>query len=426
MFVLIGLMGILAGTAASGIKTLPSSNQAPTPSGTLGPIVGGTKDPAHPEVGALVSRRHQCRPDQVGYVCTVTLLSPRVAITAAHCLDIYGPEGPYEVLFTDDVDNTDPLAALVLQTLVHPDYDPQRHDMDLALLVLDRNVTLTPAEPMDRLLDATDVGSTVTAVGFGLTGPDDLGTYGIKRRGDMLITQVDLGSFETEPGPAMTCSGDSGGPVFLTTDQVEHLVGVTASGDQACRSYAHNIQVAAAWDDFIQPVLDQVASEPLPTEEGTLRLDELCTEPCQSDDDCPAHLRCLPGLGGTNKCVLPGLIPGQFAGSCSTNQDCPSGTCARLHPSGPDSCLCMIPCDQMEPPDGGLGDGTLSRDGAVQDGAVRDDAVSDAVVLPDGGDLPGPGRGCACNAAPPGNQPPWWWILLGAIYAMGRRRRSFS
>jgi len=50
--------------------------------------------------------------------------------------------------------------------------------------------------------------------------------------------------------PSMTCSGDSGGPVFLTVEGLEVLIGVTSRGDPACADHGVGIRVDALPPDL--------------------------------------------------------------------------------------------------------------------------------------------------------------------------------
>lgn len=186
-----------------------------------------------PAVVALV------RADGVPF-CSGTIVDPRHVLTAAHCLA--DPEG-IEVFAGADPDGEGARRA-VTAIRIHPDYDPYRYAADLALLELD--------EPLDDWLPPTIledpralVGAHVRVVGFGLPAGDDLEADRDKREGLALVTSIDAEEIELAPDPSQPCRGDSGGPVFVETEDGPLLVGVVSSGDPACATRARAIRADA-------------------------------------------------------------------------------------------------------------------------------------------------------------------------------------
>jgi len=179
------------------------------------PVIDGTPDRSHEAVGALVARRTRCVETELQFLCTATLVAPRVVLTAAHCVDMLGPKGGYEVLFAPSVDEANAQASwsVVMEMKIHPDYDPNTHAWDLALLLLANPSSVTPAHLTTETMDASDVGETVTVVGFGQR-TQDATSVGMRQSGTMQISDVADASFVTVPAPSMSCKGDSGGPIF--------------------------------------------------------------------------------------------------------------------------------------------------------------------------------------------------------------------
>jgi hypothetical protein len=97
----------------------------------------------------------------------------------------------------------------------------------------------------------------VRAVGFGVDGSE--GDFpDLKRSGTMQVAHVTPDGFDTTPAPAMTCTGDSGGPLLVTDAQgLEQLVGITVAGDPGCQSVAHNQRLDALQSDFVAPFMLQ-------------------------------------------------------------------------------------------------------------------------------------------------------------------------
>src|SRR5215207_5671477 len=104
-------------------------------------------------------------------VCTGTLISPTVVLTAAHCID----EGlPYFVSFDREITSKSKLYPGT--PYVHPGYTFTQNDPnDMAVIVLAQPVRgITPASlPSAGLFDRLQLnGQKFTAVGYGLHEPN--------------------------------------------------------------------------------------------------------------------------------------------------------------------------------------------------------------------------------------------------------------
>jgi hypothetical protein len=166
---------------------------------------------------------------------------------------------------------------------------------------------------------------------------------GLRRQGTLRVTDVSPESFRAGPSPSMSCVGDSGGPVLVQgAEGGEVLVGITASGDVACRTEAFNVRVEALLADFIEPFLAQVPVSAGPV----LAPESLCQATCTRDTECPAGLACVSNAeGAPGRCLQYALQEGAYTQTCTEDAQCGAGSqCARLGSEGSEACRCFTPC----------------------------------------------------------------------------------
>jgi secreted trypsin-like serine protease len=208
----------------------------------------------HPNVGALLLAWPY--PDgPVDIVCSGTLISPTVFLTAAHCVNWMPANG----IPTDQVYVTfDPAYEIGVSKIYpgtyytnpfygHDEADPH----DIAVIVLDEPITdIVPATlPTAGLLDELkDTGALkqqdFVTVGYGTVrmdktgGPKPLYWEGARRfvhQSYNALTKSWLKlSMNPSTGDGGTCYGDSGGPHFLGDTSM--VVSLTVTGDVNCRA----------------------------------------------------------------------------------------------------------------------------------------------------------------------------------------------
>ncbi|HEY5947160.1 MAG TPA: trypsin-like serine protease, partial [Kofleriaceae bacterium] len=198
-------------------------------------------------------------------------------------------------------------------------------------------------------------GSTVRLVGYGLTSPTGIAT-GVRRMGTATVTEMTATELRVAPGPAMSCHGDSGGPV-LAPDGAggEQLIGVTTWGDPGCVEFGVAIRVDP-YAAFLQPILDEAAS-PAPRRAFDPN-ESLCATSCEHDSDCPEETVCFAPAGAPRRCTYHGLPQAELGAACTG--DSASELCV---PVG-DSCRQLIACESGGEDDG-CGCATSRRGGGT-------------------------------------------------------------
>jgi hypothetical protein len=211
---------------------------------------GGPK--AHPYAGALVTKVE----GQLRNVCSGTLISPKVFLTAGHCTEAVKRQGlPTYVTFDPAFEPgssklikgtpySHPKACFPLPPFNDscapppglPGFPPDIPRYDVGVIVLNEPVGMATygALPDAGLVDTLEKGQPFTTVGYGLRKFDPSGGERYRATVRLLNANPPVGAmFVTTTGfrgigrgGEGTCSGDSGGPLFLP-NQVT-IVGVTS------------------------------------------------------------------------------------------------------------------------------------------------------------------------------------------------------
>lgn len=199
-------------------------------------ITNGTPDVTHTFVGAV---KGDLPGSALGFrLCSGVLLSPRVVVTAGHCINTFIANGitpdKVSVSFAADAFAPPETWLPAVAYFAHPDFSPLTLEHDLGVVVLASAVSITPGNlaPVGYLTDLKREGglrgAEFSMVGYGV---DEDFVFGIRRlglsdfqglrKGIWLITSA---THQTSNGGV--CLGDSGGAALHDEGGTEWVVAI--------------------------------------------------------------------------------------------------------------------------------------------------------------------------------------------------------
>ena len=276
--VLMLVLAIVAACSACAAPVEPASVSLSETTGTTRQaIVGGDDDDDDKAVVALL---------QNGKVyCTGVLITNSVVATAAHCVVNSPPE---QIYFGSDPTTKKGTFIPVTTTRVHPQFDEDSLENDVAVVGLASTAPVAPLGIVTTELDASFVGREIRLIGFGATGPDATSTDLRKRSGTTSITSYTDDDFRFRPAPSQTCLGDSGGPALARVGDHEAVIGLTSSGDSNCMTYGRDMRIGRY----------------LPFLQGYAKAYSIPTGPASVDNSGCSTSRGLPKRGSSSAAAL--------------------------------------------------------------------------------------------------------------------------
>jgi Trypsin len=278
----LGLGVLMAGAAGCGrdIAIGPTGTELATSESAIVNGVPDTKN-QYPFVCTLVTDVPQnvpfaelCNCTTFAY-CSAVLISPTVAITAAHCVvpAPLGNVGPFfRPTLVCDPEGFDPETSVrypVEESVAHPGFagSPDLEGGDIAVLLLEEPVEgvkqfakLPKLGFIEKVYTSNRQGELngppLTVVGYGTTEffpgfppPESE----LRRVGTTEMVDVLPFVFEHGPDPSVVCQQDSGGPVLLARSPI--VLGITNEGDCETFSLATRLDTTSALE-FLAPYLE--------------------------------------------------------------------------------------------------------------------------------------------------------------------------
>jgi hypothetical protein len=219
---------------------------------------------AFPAVGALMYDFAGDGLTAADQLCTGSLISATVFLTAGHCVAWLPAAAQLHVSFAPDLFATPLVAVPATSFASHPDYTHNSaNPRDLAVVLLPNGATagitplaLPPARHLDHLAARGQLrGKAVINIGYGVSatwrGRPTFGWDGKRRQSSspfQSLRPANLTLLMAVPATQLggDCFGDSGGPKFLEGD-ASTIVATVSWGDIPCRALSVNYRLDTPW-----------------------------------------------------------------------------------------------------------------------------------------------------------------------------------
>ncbi len=220
-------------SACSSQQATPPTVSAVNPSKIIGGEQVQEMDPVSKTVVGLLDK-------QRGTLCTASLLSNDVLITAAHCVHGSQPQN-LRVMFGQNLkDTANTEAHMVARYIENPDFASRMSENqnfgDLALVKFFSGFPRAKGYRAANLLfneSGLTNGLTITVAGYGTAASGSSVGVGVLRKANVALKDVHWSAHEVlvdQTNGQGACHGDSGGPAYFEMNGQLYLFGVTSRG----------------------------------------------------------------------------------------------------------------------------------------------------------------------------------------------------
>jgi len=237
----------------------PSSTSPTAPSARVpeGPQVISNGQPTGSAYGGVGAVLIDVGGDRViDFICSGSLISPTVLLTAGHC--VFGAGTVYYISFAPDVIPLPPASALIQSTTAFASPDD-----DIGVIILPAGSTtglpVYELPSVGLLSELNEQGGLARdraiVVGYGvsrLQGMETSGLDGVRKVATAKVLSLTAGYIiitgaQGQSGHGSVCFGDSGGPMFLASQDPNLIVGVASAVLlEGCQALAFHVRLDTA------------------------------------------------------------------------------------------------------------------------------------------------------------------------------------